>query len=732
MKKIAKYLLIVLCLLILFILSICVYVFITIQSVKDPNIIDLKNLSLYNNQYEIFDSENQRISTNSKSGQKTIEINTLPAFVPQAFVSIEDKSFFQHNGLNLKRIIKAGFTNLMSGSFKEGASTITQQLIKNIYLNNEKTLTRKIQEAYLALQLENKYNKNEILETYLNVIYFGNGAFGIENASKTYFGKSACELTLPESATLAGIIKSPKTYSPISNFTQCAKRRNLVLKNMLDDEVISEIEYQRAIQTELKLCDNLGSRDDYINEILRETSDLLDMTERQVSCAGYKIYTSINSKLQSEIANLQSSTKENAMLVIDNNLGNILATFGNISARRQPASTIKPFLCYAPNFELGTLSPATPILDEQTNFNGYMPKNANGKYSGWVDTRTALSQSLNVPAVKALSYTDLNFAVNFAKKCGFELTNEDYNFATALGATNLGTPIKSVAQAYSALANLGTKKSINLILKITNSNGKVIYKAKKNHEKVMSEETAYMLVDILKDTVSDGTAKKLNVLNKSNLSSKTGTFGASDGTNTDAWCVSFSPQFTVLSWFGNSSGNHDKNLKKTENGGTICARQNVRVWEKLGNIYHDDADFVCPKNVTKLRLDSLSLNQQRLELASKNTPQRYTKLDLFNIKYAPSKQSSNFEIITAPILNLIKKQDNLILSWEGEEIYNYQIYAKTARSTNLIATQSGANKTLSYSLPAPNETTDYFLVISSKFTPTLTKNTNTQKFFVPV
>lgn len=732
MKKIAKCFLILFLLVVLIILSAGIYVIVTIRQISNPDIINLDNLNLYNNQYEIYDSENKHISTNSIAGQKTIEIESVPDFVPQAFVSIEDKTFYQHSGLNYGRIIKAGVTNLLSGYAKEGASTITQQLIKNIYLTNEKTLSRKIQEAYLALKLEQGYPKEKILETYLNAIYFGNGSFGIESAAQNYFGKSAASLTLPEAATLAGIIKSPKTYSPIFNPQNCLERRNLVLKNMLDDKVITEPEYLAATQAELKTSDNLNNFDDYIQEILRETSSILNKSERDVSCSGYKIYTNINSKLQDKIAKLKSETKENAALVIDNEKGKIIATFGNISERRQPASTIKPFVCYAPNFETGNLSPATPINDDATNFGGYSPRNANGKYIGWTDVRTALSQSLNIPAVKALSYVDLDYAINYAKKCGFELQNSDKNLAVALGATQTGTKIKEVASAYSLLANLGCKKSINLINKITDHTGKTVFLAQNSSENVMSQETAYMINDVLKNCVSDGTAKKLNTLNMSNLAAKTGTFGANDGTNTDAWCVSFTPKFTVLSWYGNTSGKAENNLSKTENGGTISARQSVKIWESLTSICDDKRDFACPTNVSTYSLDTLSLGQQKLELANELTPERYKKSDLFNTKFAPVKVSNNFKIATIPILNLTKNQGKLTLDWEAEEIYNYHLYAKTKNSQNLLSIISGSDKKLNFVLDIPTETTEYYLLVKSKFSDNVSEQTESKTYYVSI
>lgn len=230
MQKVTKIFFLVFLIFFCIIIATGIYIIVTISKIDNLEALNLDGMNLLNTQIQIYDNEENQILTASATGQQTTNLAELPNYVGDAFVSIEDKTFYSHNGLNYVRIAKAGVKNMLSGYAKEGASTITQQLIKNIYLTNEKTLSRKVQEAYLAIKLEQKYPKEKILETYLNVIYFGNGAFGIENAARSFFDKPARELTLAESATLAGIIKSPKTYSPTQNKEKCLERRNLVLK----------------------------------------------------------------------------------------------------------------------------------------------------------------------------------------------------------------------------------------------------------------------------------------------------------------------------------------------------------------------------------------------------------------------------------------------------------------------------------------------------------------------
>lgn len=729
MKKLAKCCLVLLILFFILILGVSIFVAVTIAKIPDKTSLDLSSISVYNSQYQIFGAGGEHISSNASSGRQTVDLATLPDYVPSAFVSIEDKTFFEHNGINLGRIIKAGVKNMFCGYAKEGASTITQQLVKNIFLSNEKTLSRKIQEAYLALQLERQYSKEEILQTYLNAIYFGNGAFGIQSAAQNYFGCDAQDLTLDQAAVLAGLIKSPKTYSPILNPEKCRDRRDLVLKNMLDDAKISLQSYESALAQNICVDQAFSRQNDAIECVLREAETILDRSERDISSSGYKIYTSLNTELQSVLDSEKSTDKENASLIIDNKTGGIIATFGDINLPRQPASTIKPFLCYAPHLERGTLSPATPILDAPVTFGDYTPRNANDSYLGFVDMRTALSQSTNIPAIKALSCGDMEYSTTLARQCGFCLTDHDKNLAVALGATSKGTPIRDVASAYSMLGNLGIKNNVGLIQKIVDSQGDTIYLAPHTQQRILSAETAYLLTDMLKTCVKMGTAKKLNILGLDNLAAKTGTAGTSSHqTNSDAWCVSFTPQFTVLTWFGNTTGDPDLNLTKSENGGTIAARQSLRIWQHLAKFFTLEGDFSRPDNVRTVTLDSRSLDVQKLEIASENTPQRYTKTEIFNSKFAPTEVSQNFCTITVPQTALTLDQGKLRLSWDGQDLYNYRVYAKTGQKNKLVATLSGVDDDMSFAFEKPKKSTQYYLVVSLKIDPTICAETAPQKY----
>lgn len=711
MRKVAKVLLIGLFLCLIVIFALFLYVVITISKIDNSQMLNLDKLNNINAQIKIYDDNNENLVTTSSSGVKTISLNDLPEYVPKAFISIEDKKFYNHNGLNYGRIIKAGVKNIFSGSTKEGASTITQQLIKNTHLTSEKTMTRKIQEAYLALKLEKQYTKSQILETYLNVIYFGNSAYGLESASQTYFDKSAKDLTIAESATLAGLIKSPRTYSPLHNPEKCKSRRDLVLKNMLDDKIITQTEYNEAISTPLIALD-LDDINHILNkQILQEATKILDISETDISTSGYKIYTYINKTIQDELATIYNNNIDNAIIVIDNKTNGVLGYLGNGEQKRQTGSTIKPFLSYAPAFEKGLLSPATPINDEKTNFAGYSPKNANNKYLGWTDVRTSLVKSLNVPAVKCLEYSGIQNSINIAKKFGFEFSNNDNHLAIALGATAQGFSIQEVANAYSALSRNGQYEKLKFIKEIKDNKGKTVYKAKNDFHQAVSTETAYLLNDILKETKSIGTAKKLSVLNLENLCAKTGTVGTKNNQNSDAWCVSYTPEYTALSWFGNTSANPDNNLAQNQNGGTISASQSVKVWDILKKHYNINKDFKKPANIVEVSLDSLSLENQKLELASDKTPQRFIVKDIFNKKYIPKTESKNFSILTAPILSLQSTQNQLKFSFEGLSYLSYELIQIQENQETKIALITGEDETMYYEIQKPTKDTEYYLKI---------------------
>ena len=484
------------------------------------------------------EKENLILSDNNQV--KNLEYSEIPKNLINAFISIEDKSFYKHNGVNYKRMIGATIKNLKSHKIKEGASTISQQVIKNTHLTNEKTLKRKFKELILAQQMEKELSKEEIITSYLNAIYFGNGAFGINQASQRYFSKEPKDLNLSEMATLAGIIKSPLTYSPLSNLDKCTTRRNLVLKEMLKEKMISEEEYNNAKNSKINLNINknfLGNNT-YYSAVVDEACKILKLNEKDLLLKNYKIYTYRNNDIQKEIENQISKSNhytnnyecDNMAMVIDNKSGGVLGFFGKsdynlLKLKRQPGSVLKPVIAYGPALEHNIISPLTPILDEKINFNGYEPKNYNNKNYGWISAKDSLAKSLNIPSVKILQYTGIEKAKKFANKLNINFDEKDNGYSLALGGLTNGLQIQDVINSYQAFANNGNFIKSSFIKEIKTQNNKVIYKHNEFGKKAMKDSTAYLITDMLKHSVKNGTCRKLDI-NKYDIAGKTGTVGS--------------------------------------------------------------------------------------------------------------------------------------------------------------------------------------------------------------
>ncbi|MBQ4268496.1 MAG: transglycosylase domain-containing protein, partial [Clostridia bacterium] len=354
----------------------------------------------------VYDVYGEAVSYANAVARNIAKIETLNEKTIFAFVDTEDKRFFSHDGFDLKRIVKAAINNIRAGGFKEGASTISQQLVKNTHLTQEKTFKRKMQEVKLTRQLERRYTKRDILEKYLNSIYFGHSCFGIEAASQFYFGKSADKLTLGESAVLAGLVKSPNNFSPFKNAEKCKNRQATVLKLMQENGHVDQAEIEEAKKQPLPVEPSVKPNDlGYLRYVFDEMETL---AEKYAFTVGGKveIYTYLDPELQKETGKLIGEHKDvgGTAIVLDVKAHAFKAcasTVGNV--KRSPGSVIKPLLVYAPAVEENLLCPATPILDEKTDFNGYNPENYGGEHFGYVSARTALSKSLNVPAVKTLN-----------------------------------------------------------------------------------------------------------------------------------------------------------------------------------------------------------------------------------------------------------------------------------------------------------------------------------------
>ena len=366
-------------------------IFITYAVTSDVSL-DESKLKKTAQTIEVYSASGNLVAKKSRSSSGNyIKIENLSKNTKNAFIAIEDRRFYSHNGVDFKRIVGATLENIKSMSFKEGASTITQQLIKNTHLSSEKTVERKLKEIKLAINLERKYSKDQILEMYLNSIYFGRGAYGIEDASQTYFNKSASNLTLNESAMLAGIIKAPNTYSPETNYDLAIERKNLVLKVMKDCGFISQNEYKINSNSKLNinLSDKTSDYGDYVNAVIKEFEN-----SNYFMPYGYnvvKIHTYLDETLQKSIAE-KTTNYDEIKIVINSNFSGVTAFYGKYSnLKRNPASCVKPWLVYAPTINDGYVKESSVIDDEEININGYSPKNYNDKYHGPVTVKYALS-----------------------------------------------------------------------------------------------------------------------------------------------------------------------------------------------------------------------------------------------------------------------------------------------------------------------------------------------------
>ncbi len=654
---------------------------------------DKTALDYINTQVSIYDKNNQLIQNDYLSTKQVVSLDKIPQHVKDAFVSIEDHNFYSHKGLNYKRIVKAVLTNLKSLSYKEGASTISQQLIKNTHLTNEKTLSRKIDEILLTQQLEKVFSKDEILQAYLNVIYFGSGTFGIEQASKKYFNTTCDKLTLTQGATLAGIIKSPKTYSPLSNPEKCLKRRNTVLTQMYKNSKITQNELNLALKEPLNVVvgQKAMSNNDYIHATIDQACKILNITEKDFVLNGYKVYTYYNPTLQQSIIDTVEKVDINTNLdklcmVIDSNNGGIIGYYGKSNynlqeIKRQPGSTIKPILSYAPALEYNLITPNTPILDKSMVIGDYKPKNYQDKYYGWTDIKTSLINSQNIPAVKLLDCVGIDRAKKFAKQLGITFEDKDTGYAIALGGFDKGLTIKQVANSYVAFSNDGYFVKANFIDKIENKYGRIVYKNPCTKTKVMSQETCYFMTDMLKTAAKTGTARKL-ANSTYDVASKTGTVGSNfNTTNTDAWNVAYTPNYVVCSWIGNTSGDIKNNLSQQTTGANQPTLMSRQILDKL----NDKDIFATPDSIISLPIDMLEYKQNNaIKIASSLTPERYIKYMNFAKNNQPKQTSTRFEKIDDIKIKHTIYPNKIDIIVPTQSYIKYKLYKIHNGKTNLL------------------------------------------------
>ena len=532
------------------------------------------------NQISFFDNTNNKVESNQS--QKTV-ICELPDYVRWAFICVEDKDFYNHNGLSYNRIAKAAYKNIDGKKVKEGASTISQQLIKNTHLSSEKTFRRKIREAALAIKLEKKYSKDKILGMYLDAVYFGNGITGIYNASRFYYNKDIAELDIREAAGLAGLLRSPGRFNPLTKEQNFTDRTNLVLNMMYRQGKITKEQYETARVQEITIYGKRNRNDAsaYLTAASIQAFELCNIPIETMTLNGYKIYTFFDATVQSvinKVANVPdyqiktvSGTQADTCIITATELGQINALYTNNrripNAKRNFASALKPLVVYAPAIERDAVTPETVIMDSPYISGDFHPRNHDNKFRDEVTVRESLAHSYNIPAVKILEYTGVQNAVDIAKGLGLPL--EDETLAISLGGARNGITAMQLLGGFCAIANGGFKTAPSLVRRIENGHGQLIWEYTSPHIRVLSNNTCLTITDMLKDAVKEGTAKKMSSLDF-DIASKTGTTErTANGDNTDAVNVSYTPSRVVLVWNGNASMKTENDLPQGVTGGGI-------------------------------------------------------------------------------------------------------------------------------------------------------------------
>jgi len=616
----------------------------------------------------VYDKDNNKVDElHGEENRKPVKLDQISPHVKDALLAIEDQRFEKHKGVDLYRIAGAFVANIKSGRVVQGGSTLTQQLVGLSMLDrSEKSYKRKIQEAVIAIKIENDLSKDEILELYLNRVYFGHGAYGIEAAAQTFFGKSAKDLNIQESAMLAGVIQNPYKHSPILHPEAAKNRRAVVLNAMVDFGKLTQEEANKLKATPITITEKTLNKKDYkyqsfIDYVVEQAIDKLELKDgdtRKIYTEGYKIYTTLDTNIQNKMEEIYANPKkfptssqkdtiiQSAMVVLDPHTGEIKGLMGGrnqegkrnfnraTQALRQPGSAIKPLVVYGPALEKG-YSPAT-VLDDypeayQTYDGVWAPKNYNNRYRGLVSMRTGIQWSINTVAVKMLKQIGVAEGFRFAENLGITSLvasgkQNDMGLSLALGGLTKGiTPLELTA-AYGTFANKGVYVEPYVIRKIEDANGNVIWENKTKKRVVMSEETAYLMTNMLETVVQAGTGTKAKLANRA-VAGKTGT--TSD--NKDAWFVGYTPELVGVVWLGYDE---PKQMSNVIGGGNDAGP----IWKEVMETAHKDlppSQFQRPANIVNQTVDYKSGL-----LPSELTPQEFLVNEIFNKNFVPTEVST--------------------------------------------------------------------------------------------
>ncbi len=552
--------------------------------------------------------------------QNDAELTDVSDWVEDALVASEDKGFYEHAGFSIPGMLSAVYANVVSGDLQRyGGSTITQQLVKNTLLSDEKSFFRKYQEVSIAVAIEQRYSKEEILEMYLNSVYFGEGAFGIGPAAKTYFNKNPGELTLAESSMLIGLLPAPSAYSPVSGDPALAKQQQeRVLTNMVEINVISEEEKQAALQEPLQYAQSDVSGDiapHFALMVLEEVERRYG--EEMATRSGFRVTTSLDLEWQKQaeqlvrerVQQLQGQGGTNASLVaIDPSNGEVRALVGSAdwhneefgkvnmaTSPRQPGSSFKPIF-YGEAFEKRLITPATILKDEPKTYGTYRPLNYDRKFRGDISVRKALAQSLNIPAIEVMEKLGVNEASQAARRMGVSTVTEPEKYGLSLALGTAETKLLEMTNAYAALAHAGMQYNPTLITSIEDKYDKTIYTYSPQSKRVISSEAAYLVSSILSDNAArEPVFGSSLTLPGRTAAVKTGT----TNDNKDAWTIGYTPSLTIGVWMGNNA-----NMPMSGIAGSSGA---APIWKGAVQSFlagAPDETFVAPEGIEKVRVCS--------------------------------------------------------------------------------------------------------------------------------
>ena len=543
----------------------------------------------------VYDKNKNKIGKIGNEHYSYVKAADISSYIKNGYVAQEDKKFATHHGVDFKALFRAGIAYIKNnGVIKQGGSTITQQVIKNNLLSSERSFSRKFTEILLAFEIEKTYTKAQILEFYCNSNYYGNGCYGVEGASKFYFGKSAKEVTLAEAAMIIGISNRPNDYNPLASYEKATAKKKSVLSSMFKEKYITKKEYTQAIKENPKVIahsDNTDA-DNYMVSYALHCATLRLMEEQDFSfvykfsskkqyeqykknysalysecseelrAGGYKIFTSfdpvLQKKLQDTVKKNISGDLEGAAVCIDNHTQMTVAVVGGKNEKdeynraflseRNPGSSIKPLLDYGPAINEGIITPSSVLEDEKLDYHGYSPKNASGTYMGKVSVREALGRSLNTIAVKLFLTTGNERSLSYLEQMHFSsLSYADAHISSiALGGMTNGVKVIDMAKGYATLANQGRYSENNCIFKLEREDGSLVYKKNDIQKEVFTEDTAFMLTDMLQGVFREEYGTAHTSYKKGNIyAGKTGTTD-----NKDAWFCGYSTDYTTVVWVG--------------------------------------------------------------------------------------------------------------------------------------------------------------------------------------